>query len=130
MNRYFFLAGTLAPALRAFESPMATACLRLLTFPALPPGPLRALPRLYSCISFSTDSEAFGLYRRDEDFLLERREREEDFFLLAIRTFSCEVWDAEQSFQVGGNRKLFRLPGWTCTQVSNSPEEFLRQSFD
>jgi len=41
--------GTLAPLLRASESPMAIACLRLLTF--LPERPLLSLPRLYSCIA-------------------------------------------------------------------------------
>jgi hypothetical protein len=38
--------GTLLPFLRALESPMAMACLRLLTLPPLPPGPLSAMPRL------------------------------------------------------------------------------------
>jgi len=32
--------------LRAFDRPMAMACLRFLTLPALPPWPFRALPRL------------------------------------------------------------------------------------
>src|SRR5438270_150354 len=57
-----FFDGTLAPSLRAFDRPMAMACLRLLTFPPLPPGPLRALPRLYSCIYFSTSFEPLCLY--------------------------------------------------------------------
>src|ERR1043165_365215 len=33
---YFFFFGTLAPFLRAWESPIAMACLRLLAFPFLP----------------------------------------------------------------------------------------------
>jgi hypothetical protein len=44
--------GTFAPLLRASESPMAIACLRLLTF--LPERPLLSLPRLYSCIALLT----------------------------------------------------------------------------
>ena len=41
-----FVRGTFLPSLRALESPMATACLRLFTLPPLPPGPLLAVPRL------------------------------------------------------------------------------------
>jgi hypothetical protein len=37
--------GTFAPFLRASDSPMAMACLRLLTLPPFPPGPDRKLPR-------------------------------------------------------------------------------------
>jgi hypothetical protein len=47
-----FFFGTLAPAFRACESPMAIACLRLLTF--LPDLPLLSVPRLRSCIAFLT----------------------------------------------------------------------------
>lgn len=39
-----FLAGTFAPFFRASESPMAMACLRLVTRPPLPPGPDRRVP--------------------------------------------------------------------------------------
>jgi hypothetical protein len=63
-----FFAGTFAPSARASESPIAIACLRLFT--VLPLRPLFSLPRLYSCISRSTDFEAFGLYFRFEDFFL------------------------------------------------------------
>jgi hypothetical protein len=63
-----FFAGTFAPSARASESPMAMACLRLFTF--LPLRPDLSLPRLYSCISRSTDFDAFGLYFRFEDFFL------------------------------------------------------------
>ena len=55
-----FFAGTLPPALRASESPIAIACLRLVTF--LPERPLRSLPRFISCIDFSTFFEAFFPY--------------------------------------------------------------------
>src|SRR6478672_7537611 len=43
---YLFFLGTFLPFLRALERPMAMACLRLLTLPPLPPGPLFAVPRL------------------------------------------------------------------------------------
>src|SRR3989337_4591852 len=43
--------GTLEPALRASDSPMAIACFLLVTFLPLP---LRSLPRFFSCITFST----------------------------------------------------------------------------
>ncbi len=46
------LAGTFAPDRRASDSPMATACLRLVTF--LPDRPLRSVPRFRSRITFST----------------------------------------------------------------------------
>jgi len=45
-------AGTLPPALRASERPIAMACLRLVTF--LPEPPLRNVPCLRSCIAFFT----------------------------------------------------------------------------
>ena len=98
-----FLRGTFAPDRRASDKPIATACLRLLTFRPLPDF---NLPRLNLCISFSTDSEAFGLYFRPLDFfredeelelrleradvlrellLLFEDELERDFFVAAIR---------------------------------------------
>src|SRR5262245_47338541 len=43
---YFFLRGTFLPFLRALESAMAIACLRLFTLPPFPPLPLFAFPRL------------------------------------------------------------------------------------
>ncbi len=46
-----FFAGTFPPSRRASESPMAIACLRLVTFF---PEPLRSFPRFISCIDFST----------------------------------------------------------------------------
>jgi hypothetical protein len=70
---YFFFPGTLAPFLRALERPMATACLRLVTF--LPLRPLFSLPRFISCISCFTCLPAAGPYFLLEDFLLL-----EDFF--------------------------------------------------
>jgi hypothetical protein len=44
--------GTLPPARRASDRPMATACFRLVTF--LPDLPERNLPRFISCIARST----------------------------------------------------------------------------
>lgn len=62
------MRGTLAPERRASDSPIAIACLRLVTF--LPLRPLFSLPRFISCISRFTACPAFGLYlRRDDDFL-------------------------------------------------------------
>jgi hypothetical protein len=63
--RYFFfeedfLRGTLAPARRAWDNPMAIACFRLLTF--LPDRPLFRVPFFRSRIAFSTFSDAFLLY--------------------------------------------------------------------
>jgi len=54
------LRGTLPPARRAWERPIAIACLRLVTF--FPERPLRSVPRLRSCIAFSTFSDAFFPY--------------------------------------------------------------------
>ena len=56
--------GTFLPCLRAFDKPMAIACLRLLTLPPLPPLPLCAVPRLYRCISDSTSRLAPREYFR------------------------------------------------------------------
>ncbi len=41
LDRFF---GTFLPFLRASDSPMAIACLRLLTLPPLPPRPLLSVP--------------------------------------------------------------------------------------
>ena len=58
---YFRLAGTFAPFRRASESPMATACLRLVTF--LPLRPLFNVPRFRLLIVRSTDFCAARPYR-------------------------------------------------------------------
>ena len=68
-GRYFFLdfldedflRGTLPPSRRACESPMAIACLRLLTF--LPERPLFKVPLFRSRMAFPTFSDAFLPYR-------------------------------------------------------------------
>jgi hypothetical protein len=54
------LRGTLAPALRASESPIAIACFRLVT--RLPERPLLNVPSLRSCIARSTFCWAFRPY--------------------------------------------------------------------
>lgn len=55
-----FGAGTLAPFFLASDSPIAMACLRLVTF--LPDLPDRSLPRFRSCIASFTDFCAFLEY--------------------------------------------------------------------
>jgi hypothetical protein len=52
------------PALRAFESPMAMACLRLVTF--LPLRPLRSRPCFIARISVFTFLPALGEYLRPD----------------------------------------------------------------
>jgi hypothetical protein len=91
--RYFFF-GTFLPSLRAFESPMAMACFRLVTF--FPLRPLRSRPRFISRISVSTFLPALGEYLRPrlpagfflaEDFLADDfppRALWPDAFLVAI----------------------------------------------
>jgi hypothetical protein len=58
------LLGTRFPSLRASDSAIAMACLRLFTLPPLPPGPLRAVPRSKRRISRSTSLLALGEYFR------------------------------------------------------------------
>jgi hypothetical protein len=57
---YVFFFGTFAPARRASDNPIATACLRLVTF--FPELPLRNVPRLRSCIVFLTFDCAVAPY--------------------------------------------------------------------
>jgi len=51
-DRPFFLAGTLPPARRACDRPIAMACFRLFTF--FPERPDFSVPRFRSCIAFFT----------------------------------------------------------------------------
>ena len=55
-----FFLGTFAPAFLASDSPIAMACLRLLT--RLPPLPLFKVPRFRSCIARLTFWDAFLPY--------------------------------------------------------------------
>jgi hypothetical protein len=60
-----FLAGILAPFFRASDRPMAIACSRLVTFPALPPRPERSVPCFSRRIALSTLlPAAFPYFRR------------------------------------------------------------------
>ena len=52
LRRRLLRVGTFPPAFRASDRPIAIACLRLVTF--LPEPPLFSVPRLRSCIAFST----------------------------------------------------------------------------
>ena len=54
--------GTRLPSRRASESPIAIACLRLLTLPPRPPLPRFKVPRLNFRISRSTSFEALRAY--------------------------------------------------------------------
>src|ERR1041385_156187 len=62
-----FFLGTFAPFLRASESPIAIACLRLLTVPPLPPLPDFKVPFLRRRIALSTLLPAPLLYFRPPD---------------------------------------------------------------
>src|ERR1700709_2843949 len=50
----FFLLGTFLPSLRASESPMAMACLRLFTVPPLSPLLVLRVPFLRRCMALFT----------------------------------------------------------------------------
>jgi hypothetical protein len=54
-----FLLGTLPPAFLASDNPIAIACFLLVTFL---PEPLLSVPFFFSCIAFSTLSDAFLPY--------------------------------------------------------------------
>jgi hypothetical protein len=53
-----FRAGTLAPFLRASDSPIAIACFRLVTRPPCPDFPRFSVPLFLRCIALLTDLEA------------------------------------------------------------------------
>jgi hypothetical protein len=60
----------LAPFFRASESPIAIACLRLVTLPPFPPLPDFSVPFFRRRIALSTRFDAAVPYfRRPEDFL-------------------------------------------------------------
>jgi hypothetical protein len=72
-------AGTLAPFFRASDNPIAMACLRLFTFPPLPPGPDRRVPFFRRRMALSTRLLAASPYRRlEEDFFREEDDRRDD----------------------------------------------------
>ena len=78
----FLRPGTLAPARRASDNPIAMACLRLVTF--LPERPERSLPLFISSILRCTFLLAFFPYRREPFFFLV-----ELFFLVAMHKESA-----------------------------------------
>src|SRR5579863_4457600 len=90
--------GTFAPFLRASESPIAIACLRLFTAPPLPPFPERRVPFFSRRTALSTALLAALPYLRPLDFL-----REPAFFRAAISS-SQKHFCAERS--VSHNAKL------------------------
>jgi hypothetical protein len=80
----FFFAGTFAPAFRASDSPIAMACLRLVTF--FPLRPLLSLPRFMARISLSTLFPAEGEYFRVDFFL------PADFFFAVLVAMATPSW--------------------------------------
>lgn len=79
-----FFFGTFAPALRASDSPIAIACLRLVTF--FPLRPLFSVPLFFSRMTRATFFCAFELYfLPPDDFLCE------ELFFVAIQPspFCC-----------------------------------------
>jgi hypothetical protein len=80
--------GTLAPFLRASESPIAIACARLFTVPPCPDFPLFRVPCFFRCMALSTDLEAASPYRRPPlDLVLDLRV---GIFLLLCEC--CALW--------------------------------------
>src|SRR5260370_13353810 len=63
--------GTFFPFLRASDSAIAIACLRLVTFPPLP---LRSVPRFRRRIALATSLLALRLYFRLPDFFFAMRD--------------------------------------------------------
>ena len=84
------LRGTFAPFFLASESPIAIACLRLLTRPPLPPGPDLSVPRFRRRIADSTVLFAAFPYLR----LLA------DFFRAAMRVLPRGIVKAAQAASV------------------------------
>ncbi|WXA83794.1 hypothetical protein LVJ94_48615 [Pendulispora rubella] len=66
LREELFFFGTLPPARRASESPIATACFLLVTF--FPERPERRVPDLRSCMALATFEPAFEPYLRPLDF--------------------------------------------------------------
>ena len=65
-----FFFGTFAPFFLASDRPIAIACLRLVTFPPLPPLPERRVPFFSRCIALFTLLPAALPYLRPPDFFL------------------------------------------------------------
>jgi hypothetical protein len=69
-DQEFLFFGTFAPRLRASERPTAMACLRLFTFPPLPPFPDFSVPVFLRCIALFTLLAAAFPYLRPLDFFV------------------------------------------------------------
>jgi len=81
--------GTLAPERRASESPIAIACLRLVTL--RPDRPLRSVPRLRSRMTFSTFFDAFLLY-----FLAMSCAPSDYLVVPGNQHDPCQIWDTNR----------------------------------
>jgi hypothetical protein len=112
-------AGTLPPARRASESPIAIACLRLVT--RLPDPPERSVPRLRSCIARSTFSEAFSPYFRPPLFLVA-------MFVLLVQDASVVLWIAREVGRASSSEKRARRRADPSAhgRVYNRPEALAR----
>jgi hypothetical protein len=80
--RYDFGGGTFLPSLRAFDRPMAIACLGFVTF--FPLRPLLSWPFFIAFISVSTFFCAAGEYLRVDFFLVEDFFADEVFLALDV----------------------------------------------
>src|SRR5690606_17764671 len=120
-----FLRGTLPPASRASDKPMAMACLRLLTF--RPEPPLLSLPSFISCMARPTFSDALRPY-----FFFA-------FFFAIGFSSCCIVGDARSRLSTANGCRqqpgacvavghlLRRVPyGGTCTTTRPAREPKLR----
>lgn len=88
IRRYaLFFWGTLAPFLRASDSPIAIACFRLFTTPPLPPLPDRSVPFFSRRTALSTFLPAAFPYLRLPDFFRELPL----LFFAAIRSFQFNL---------------------------------------
>jgi hypothetical protein len=108
-----FLRGTFFPFLRASESPIAIACLRLFTLPPFPPRPLRSVPRLRLRIALSTSLLAPRLYFFPVDFFL-------PLFRAMMLPRLCSMWTTAFALpHTNGNPECTRQH--TRTAASRTP---------
>jgi hypothetical protein len=83
-----FFFGTLPPAFRASDNPIAIACFLLVTF--FPERPLLSVPFFRSCIAFSTFSCAFLPYLAIITFSF-RWSRLQSAVVFAAQTLVCDL---------------------------------------
>jgi hypothetical protein len=129
---YHFFFGTFFPALRALESPIATACFLLVTF--LPLLPLRNLPSFLAFISVSTLFPVDFEYLRFNDFLAE------DFFVVMEPSCACDdkrrhlvAWSLSTSPDAirheAHNRDIIGChiaPSQLCCSIRTAPKTAIR----